>query len=332
MVARPFKSPDDLDTMVKLIKDGFQYPENEAWSIQDDKVENIADEVAMIRKLRFLFKFLGLFFSPIKDMMSGYIWEEDGKAVALVNVSPKGLNKSAWTIGNVVVLPEHRRKGIARKLVTATIDYARRKKADTVMLDVIAGNTPALKLYESLGFENYGGVVELEYDPTDKPTQEQPLPPEYSLIKYESKDWKLRYELTKRITPDIVQKYEAVTKSRFHRPLLMRAVRVIVLKLAPFSGHLYLIRHDGSDTIVGQIHYMTRKNEGGINEMEIMLDPAHSNIAGALVNTMVSRIVAQAPGRRIEMFMARWQNHVIDAVQRFGFTQRCEGYTMGIVL
>ena len=46
--------------------------------------------------------------------------------------------------------PDHRRGGIARNLITSAINSA--DGLHTVFLEVRESNTPAVKLYESLGF------------------------------------------------------------------------------------------------------------------------------------------------------------------------------------
>ena len=55
------------------------------------------------------------------------------------------------SIVEVAVHPDHRRRGIAKALITSAIHSADGLK--TVFLEVRESNTPAIKLYESLGFE-----------------------------------------------------------------------------------------------------------------------------------------------------------------------------------
>jgi len=57
------------------------------------------------------------------------------------------------TIG---VIPQARRRGIARILVRALVDEARQRGAEEVLLEVRVDNEPALKLYESEGFSAIG--------------------------------------------------------------------------------------------------------------------------------------------------------------------------------
>lgn len=54
---------------------------------------------------------------------------------------------------NLFVLPEERRRGIARELVRGAELFARKEKAATVCLDVARQNAPARELYSSCGFE-----------------------------------------------------------------------------------------------------------------------------------------------------------------------------------
>jgi len=59
-------------------------------------------------------------------------------------------------IATLAVLPEHRRKGIARKLVSRVLQEAKNLGFNKVTLEVRAGNTPAQELYEQFGFKQAG--------------------------------------------------------------------------------------------------------------------------------------------------------------------------------
>lgn len=56
----------------------------------------------------------------------------------------------------VAVAPGHRRRGIARRLVTSLLDEARTAGHDTATLEVRATDPAAQSLYASLGFEPVG--------------------------------------------------------------------------------------------------------------------------------------------------------------------------------
>ena len=57
-------------------------------------------------------------------------------------------------VKRVIVVPEYRKLGLARQLMQHIIEYARGELALTAIdLHVWEGNLPAIRLYESLGFE-----------------------------------------------------------------------------------------------------------------------------------------------------------------------------------
>ena len=59
-------------------------------------------------------------------------------------------------INNVAVLPEMRRRGIASALLDRFFAEAKERGAQQVLLEVRAGNTAAIGLYEGYGFKPYG--------------------------------------------------------------------------------------------------------------------------------------------------------------------------------
>jgi len=63
--------------------------------------------------------------------------------------SHKGLLRAMY------VRPTHRRSGAGRQLVQAVIETAR-PKVEQLQLAVVSTNQPALRLYHSLGFQQYG--------------------------------------------------------------------------------------------------------------------------------------------------------------------------------
>jgi len=64
----------------------------------------------------------------------------------LANLAIRG--DRGW-IGGIAVVPEQRRNGVGRALMEAVLELA----PPTVLLEVIEANEPAIRLYESLGFE-----------------------------------------------------------------------------------------------------------------------------------------------------------------------------------
>lgn len=98
-----------------------------------------------------------------KDYAHSFLAYDDGKPVGFANcfeniATFKGL--TALNIHDLAVIPSHRKKGIASKLLNAIETHARSHNMAKITLEVLEGNIPAKSLYEAFGFKGY------ELDPT----------------------------------------------------------------------------------------------------------------------------------------------------------------------
>jgi [ribosomal protein S18]-alanine N-acetyltransferase len=62
----------------------------------------------------------------------------------------------AWHVMNVAVAPEHRRRGIAKRLLVELFERTGRDERRGYTLEVRVSNADAISLYESLGFHSHG--------------------------------------------------------------------------------------------------------------------------------------------------------------------------------
>src|SRR5262249_30145996 len=124
MTIRPFKLPDDLPTLLALLPPSLQYPEKPSWSFATDELEGRIASLNTIQRLWPLLAFVMLLVPKLRDVLNGFIWDEDGQAVGVSNVGRQGMGDT-WFIANVGVLPSYRRKGIARKVVEACVELVR---------------------------------------------------------------------------------------------------------------------------------------------------------------------------------------------------------------
>lgn len=84
----------------------------------------------------------------------------------------EGYRQADWGIDldydNIYVIytfdvhPSWQGKGIARKVMEYIIDLSRKEQMKAIRLDVVAGNLPAIRLYEKAGFQ-YIATVDLGY-------------------------------------------------------------------------------------------------------------------------------------------------------------------------
>lgn len=85
--------------------------------------------------------------------LSGFVWEEAGRLVGNLTLIPfTGRGFRYYLIANVAVHPDYRRRGIARGMTTAAIEYIRLRGAHAAWLHVRQENQPAQVLYSSQGF------------------------------------------------------------------------------------------------------------------------------------------------------------------------------------
>jgi GNAT superfamily N-acetyltransferase len=329
MPIRPMRLPQDLQTMLDVLPRAFQYPENPAWSFNPDELENVTDTVRTIKRLWPILRVLRLLSPGFRDIFDGVIWEEKGQPVGITNVQRMGINNSnSWIIANVGVLPEYRRRGIARKLVEAAIEMAKSRKAKRVILDVIEGNDPAYQLYLSLGFEQFDYGAEFVYSrPT--PPADCPLPEGYTVKALTQANWRPTYELVKRITPPNVQSYLPVEESRYRVGLIER-VLMPIFETGTRTKRIGV--YSSGREIVATANYSARTRPGGVNGLSVTVDPAHSLLASYVIHSLLNEITRIAPGRNIEMRLMSWLAPTIEAAKTAGFEQRMAGNRMGLTL
>ncbi len=117
---------------------------------------------AAIREMRYLSK-MGIGLSVLSSMGEmggqshnmGYVWIANGRLVGNVSVYGTGSSpgmEAAWIIANVGVHPDYQRRGIARRLMQASIDMIHHRGGKMAVLQVDEDNDAARALYQSLGF------------------------------------------------------------------------------------------------------------------------------------------------------------------------------------
>jgi len=84
-------------------------------------------------------------------------WSQVWVAREATNPEPRAF-LLAWLVVDelhllsVATLPNYRRKGMARALLERAIDFARRERVRTILLEVRRSNSAAIRLYRTFGF------------------------------------------------------------------------------------------------------------------------------------------------------------------------------------
>lgn len=148
---RPLDPLRDFPDVVRLIELGFY-----------EELDPLGRKMLaqMRRKARYGFWSQLFWGGPLN--LEGFVWEENGRVVG--NLSLRRASPG-WDhgriIGNVVVHPQYRGRGIAQALMEAAEETARAEGARWLGLEVRADNAAACKLYERVGFRVVGEMEHL---------------------------------------------------------------------------------------------------------------------------------------------------------------------------
>jgi ribosomal protein S18 acetylase RimI-like enzyme len=327
---RLIKLPADLAPLAEMLAQTFQYPENEAWSVQTDEKEQLVDAIGNLRRIWPLIHLIQALSPPLRDILRGYVWEEDGQVVGTTIVQRRG-STDIWYISTVGVLPAYRRRGIAHKLLEAALDLIRERGGKKAFLSVIDGNLPAYTLYEKLGFEHYSNSVEFHTTPEQAPP-EPTLPEGYTRSPLTRFDWQPRYELAKDISPENLLKYEPVEIDRFRPPAMMRLLWPLLALAQGMREREVAIRVAAGGQIVATGGYIIPMRGKGSNVLRARLAPAHPDLAPYLAGYLLHEAMTSSPGRRVEFSVPLWMEAVVAAAKEAGFERRMEYCRMGLVL
>jgi ribosomal protein S18 acetylase RimI-like enzyme len=330
MPIRPLELPNDLDILYKLIIKAFQYPENPEWNIDSDEVDGIQDTINTLRRIWPLYRLISWTTPALRDALLGYIWEEEGIAVGLVTLSRRGSTDS-WMVGNVAVVPNFRRRGIARQLVVTALDTIRAQGGDLVVLDVIAGNFPAHKLYESLGFVQYTRALEMELKSAgvrDLPT----IPEGYHYEVVPTREWRLPMQMAKRTVPESVQAFDPITEKRYRRSWVIRLFFNVMNKVQRVVVEDFALKKAETGEVVSMGFTTAQTKPVGRHTIGLNLEPNQADLLPFLIEFMLNKVKSHGPGHTVETVLWEWRYFSLAVHQEAGFETRKEGHRMGLVL
>ncbi len=316
---RPLKPPADLSIGVDLVLRGFQ-------DTRADKKEVAVDALKSLRNLWPLIRIGGVISPSLRDSFQGFIWEEDAQPVGFVTFAPES-TADRWEIGIIVVLPEYRGRGIARKLMQASIDAIRVKRGKVIVLDAAAESEAACILYEKLGFERV--FTSIEFNLESEIMSSDSLPAGYELISLPPSDWRTRYELDQRITPAHTTRYDPMVESRFHTPWIERAIQSVVWQFSGQKSGQVAMRSSGGQ-IVAWGSCLARIRPGGVNYLSLRVDPQHDLIPLPFEVHLIRQIQQISPGRRIMFAVPDWQESLVQSSLAIGCTERTRYRRMGM--
>lgn len=103
------------------------------------------------------------------EVIGAFKLNEDGQGDYESVHWSKDLRKGEYlVIHTLVVHPNYQGKGIAKLMLNKAIEIAKENNYKAIRLDIVPSNTPAIKLYESIGFK-YVDTIDLKRNIPDIP-------------------------------------------------------------------------------------------------------------------------------------------------------------------
>jgi mycothiol synthase len=155
---RTFSAGADEAAWLDLNRRAFaSHPEQGAWTAED----------LSLRERESWFDPAGFFLAERSGKLAGFHWTKVHTKAE--NDNPAGLSHESTgqdAIGEVYVVgvdPAEQGSGLGRALTLAGLQYLRSRGLPAVMLYVDEDNTPAIRLYQSLGFAHQGTDVMFQH-------------------------------------------------------------------------------------------------------------------------------------------------------------------------
>jgi len=205
----------------------------------------------------------------------GYVWVEDGRVIGSVSTQRAAPRSRTWLVANVAVHPDHRRRGIARQLMQATLDHIRGQDGAEAILQVDDDNLGAISLYRQLGFARVTTRMNWTRPGYAAPPAYEPAPVDIRLR--ERGEWAAQYGLARRVTPEGLAWSKPLREADFRTTPLAFLDHLVTgryvehwVAQAPPTPPAPLPKREGGD-IVGSITVNTGTADG--DRLQLLVHP-----------------------------------------------------------
>ena len=316
---RAFDIRKDMDAMIGLVEAAFA-GELDNWG------GDFRDRMKMAKQMVPLLLVLSRVSKTFQHVFDGFVWEEQGCIVSMVNVQKTGLDTKRWLIGNVATHPDYRRRGLARKLVTCAMQHAQAHGAEICTLDVRIEATPAYNLYRSLGFVHFDSTAALKLE-TLPQVQARPLPG-YSVRPMKLSEWQARYGLALRETPQDVQAYLPVRKADFNISPIEYIITPLAQHLQKMKIYRWAVEKDGY--LVGNMFLSASKKAKIHHEMNIRIDPSDRPILAESLITLALETLQAYPRNIVRIEIRASYTDLLNKLKEFGFVEIEVNHRLGL--
>lgn len=240
------------------------------------------------------------------DLVSGYVWVEDGRVLGNVTFQHADYSGARWRISNVAVDAKHRGRGIGRALMQATLREIARRGGEWAILQVRADNPAARHLYETLGFTALcqDGLWWLERPPAEPPAAD----PNSQLRPLPTRAWQARLELAHAAATEHMEWLHATTPADYEIGL----DRTLGELLGKITG-LHRIERWGiwdGDRLLGAVE----TEATWLNEAHRLRFAVHPQARGRLESALVARGLQSLAGAAVRPVLSEHSADHADGV------------------
>lgn len=204
-----------------------------------------------VRAVSWLSPLLGQLLSSslLGEFVGGYVWVEDGRVLGNLTLQRCDYGGVRWRISNVAVAPEHRGQGIGRALMLAGLNEIAHQGGTWALLQVRVENTPARRLYQSLGFTPVcqDGIWRLPARPAAPPAPELPLTPMSALA------WRSRFELAQAAQTPLASWVNPVAVEAYRSDLFQAAGEILAAWLGLYRVQRWAAIEATTDRLAGVV-------------------------------------------------------------------------------
>ncbi len=316
---RPLDLRRDFEGLSKLIEAAF------AEDFQRVGVQ-FQEELRAVRRLVPWVLLLGRFNRFFREILGGYVWEDQGQIVGSVMIQPQGLERRKWYISAVATHPDYRRQGIARRLMEATIERIRQQGGELALLSVRADNEPAYKLYLSLGFVHFDSITQLRLDGI--PNVESKSIEGYTFRPMRLREWRARYELANEAIPAEVQAFNPLSEREYRLSLWMRLLVPFFDLLRGVRDLRWAVEHEGR--VVGVLSVQAVRYQSA-HQLRLLVHPEHEVVAEALLLKGLS-LLRDYGGSGVLATVRSSRTELLRLLMHYGFHEVSTLHQLGLKL
>jgi ribosomal protein S18 acetylase RimI-like enzyme len=206
---RPLEPSRDLRGVANLIEEVFA-------TDLDHLGRAALRELRVWSRLGPLLWWLERFGGDFSDLLSGFVWVEDGQIVGNVTVNRVAPRSQRWLISNVAVARARQGRGIGRTLMEAALAYVEESDGTLASLQVRIDNAPARHIYLSMGFADVSTTSQLRLGQV-RLVPSLPLPADLKMRphNFNSRDARRTYALARAAASHFGQENRPLRPSQF---------------------------------------------------------------------------------------------------------------------